>query len=39
MRPFGHPLVNTATTSIRFLDLIRFLEATGHQPAILKVAA
>jgi Ala-tRNA(Pro) deacylase len=35
----AHPLVNTETTSIRFLDLIRFLQATGHEPAILKVAA
>lgn len=32
-----HPLVNTATTSIAPNDLIRFLEATGHKPNILKL--
>ena len=35
----GHPLVNTATTTIANTDLLRFLEATGHPPAVLKVAA
>ena len=29
-----HPLVNTATTSIRRDDLIRFMEASGHTPRI-----
>jgi len=33
----GHPLVNTATTSIAPDDLVRFMRATGHDPAILKV--
>jgi Ala-tRNA(Pro) deacylase len=33
----GHPLVNTATTSIAPGDLVRFMRATGHDPAILKV--
>ena len=32
-----HPLVNTATTSIAPGDLVRFMRATGHEPAILKV--
>ena len=35
----GHPLVNEATTSIAAADLIKFLEATGHQPNILKLTA
>ena len=35
----GHPLVNDATTSISAADLIRFLNATGHQPNILKLTA
>jgi Ala-tRNA(Pro) deacylase len=35
----GHPLSNDATTSIGRDDLIRFLEATGHQPLVLKVTA
>lgn len=34
----AHPLVNTATTSIAPAELVRFLQATGHEPAILKVA-
>jgi Ala-tRNA(Pro) deacylase len=29
-----HPLVNTATTSIRPADLIRFIQACGHAPVI-----
>lgn len=33
----GHPLSNDATTSIGRNDLIRFLEATGHTPLVLKV--
>lgn len=34
----AHPLTNEATTSIRRSDLLAFLEATGHEPHILKVA-
>ncbi|MCX8999288.1 prolyl-tRNA synthetase associated domain-containing protein [Rhizobiaceae bacterium BDR2-2] len=34
----GHPLRNTATTSVGRDDLIRFLKATGHTPLVLKVA-
>ena len=34
----GHPLVNDATTSIASADLIKFLEATGHTPRILKLS-
>lgn len=34
-----HPLSNDATTSIGRDDLIRFLEATGHKPLVLKVTA
>lgn len=33
----GHPLSNDATTSIDSGDLLRFLEATGHTPLVLKV--
>jgi len=33
----GHPLSNDATTTIGRDDLIRFLEATGHTPLVLKV--
>ena len=29
-----HPLVNTATTSIRPADLVRFIEACGRTPLI-----
>lgn len=32
-----HPLVNTATTSIAPADLVRFMQATGHEPLILKI--
>ena len=32
-----HPLVNTATTSIRREDFLRFLRATGHAPIICDV--
>lgn len=34
----GHPLHNAGTLSIIRRDLLRFLEATGHQPLILKVS-
>lgn len=34
-----HPLSNNATTSIGRDDLIRFMEATGHTPLVLKVSA
>ena len=33
----GHPLVNTMTTGVSWSDLLRFLEATGHKPQVLKV--
>ncbi|PSM19292.1 prolyl-tRNA synthetase associated domain-containing protein [Nitratireductor sp. StC3] len=32
-----HPLTNDATTQIAKDDLVRFLDAIGHQPAILNV--
>jgi Ala-tRNA(Pro) deacylase len=35
----AHPLTNEATTSIAKTDLLRFVEATGHRPLILKVSA
>ncbi|MBA1143588.1 prolyl-tRNA synthetase associated domain-containing protein [Mesorhizobium neociceri] len=35
----AHPLTNEATTSIASADLVRFVEATGHDAAILKVSA
>ena len=35
----AHPLTNDATTSIAAGDLLRFAQATGHEPAILKVSA
>lgn len=35
----AHPLINEATTSITSADLIRFVKATGHDAAILKVSA
>ncbi len=34
----AHPLTNEATTSLRREDLLRFLEATGHKPAILNLS-
>ena len=34
-----HPLNNDATTSIGSKDLLRFMEATGHAPLVLKVTA
>ncbi|RUV26060.1 prolyl-tRNA synthetase associated domain-containing protein [Mesorhizobium sp. M5C.F.Ca.IN.020.32.2.1] len=33
----AHPLTNEATTSIAAADLVKFVEATGHDPVILKV--
>lgn len=35
----AHPLTNEATTSIASADLIKFVEATGHDAVILKVSA
>ncbi|MEX0405699.1 prolyl-tRNA synthetase associated domain-containing protein [Aquibium sp. LZ166] len=32
-----HPLTNEATTSIASGDLLRFAEATGHEPLVLNV--
>ncbi|KQW27898.1 DNA-binding protein [Rhizobium sp. Root274] len=34
-----HPLTNEATTSIGRDDLLRFMQATGHSPLVLKVTA
>ena len=33
-----HPLTNTATTTIRSSDLLRFIEACGFEPQLLEVA-
>ncbi len=33
-----HPLVNTMTTAIGNKDLVKFIRATGHEPAILNLA-
>jgi Ala-tRNA(Pro) deacylase len=33
-----HPLENTATLGIARDDLLRFIRATGHEPAILDIA-
>jgi len=33
----SHPLVNTATTTIRTEDLLTFLRATGHEPLIVDL--
>ena len=33
-----HPLTNTRTTRVASADLLRFIEATGHQPRILAVS-
>jgi Ala-tRNA(Pro) deacylase len=33
-----HPLTNEATTTIGRDDLMRFIEATGHEAAILKLS-
>ena len=32
-----HPLVNSMTTGVSRDDLIRFLRATGHEPAIVRL--
>ena len=32
----AHPLTNEATTSIRSQDVLRFVEATGHEAHVLK---
>lgn len=34
-----HPLTNAATTTIAARDLIRFIEACGHQPRVLDLDA
>ncbi len=34
-----HPLVNTGTTTISRAGLLKFLEATGHKPQVMAVAA
>ena len=33
-----HPLVNTMTTSVKREDLVKFLQATGHNPRIERVS-
>lgn len=33
----AHPLENTATTSISYADLVRFLEDCGHPPKIVTL--
>ncbi|WP_404401392.1 prolyl-tRNA synthetase associated domain-containing protein [Pelagibacterium halotolerans] len=35
----AHPLTNAATTSIRRDDLLTFLDAVGHSPAILDLSS
>jgi Ala-tRNA(Pro) deacylase len=35
----AHPLTNEATTSIATADLLGFIRASGHEPAVLKVSA
>ena len=32
-----HPLVNTATTAVSREDLVRFLQATGHEPRVIRL--
>ena len=34
-----HPLRNDATTAVKATDLLKFLDATGHQLLVLKVTA
>ena len=34
-----HPLTNTATTTIRPAELLRFLESLGHRPTLLDLDA
>ena len=33
-----HPLRNDATTTIRAIDLLAFIRATGHEPRIIQVS-
>ncbi|WP_395689332.1 prolyl-tRNA synthetase associated domain-containing protein [Aestuariivirga sp.] len=33
-----HPLVNTATTTIRAVDLLAFIRSCGHEPIVAAVA-
>lgn len=33
-----HPLANTATTTIRSADLVKFIRACGHEPKIIAVS-
>ena len=33
----AHPLRNTMTTTIASADLLKFLDATGHNPRILEL--
>ena len=33
-----HPLVNTATTTIRSADLVTFIRSCGHEPKVVAVA-
>ena len=35
----GHPLENTATTTVTSADLLKFLRATGHEPKVLALPA
>jgi Ala-tRNA(Pro) deacylase len=34
-----HPLVNTMTISLKRDDLVKFLEATGHPPRVMRISA
>jgi Ala-tRNA(Pro) deacylase len=34
-----HPLVNNATTRVASQDLIRFIEACGHEPLVLPLGS
>ena len=34
-----HPLVNTRTTTLASADLVKFLRACGHEPAIIPLGA
>ncbi|MHB1207061.1 MAG: prolyl-tRNA synthetase associated domain-containing protein [Rhodospirillaceae bacterium] len=33
----AHPLINTMTTSLKSADLLKFFEATGHQPRLVNL--
>jgi Ala-tRNA(Pro) deacylase len=33
-----HPLVNTRTTGLASVDLVKFLRATGHEPSIVALS-